>query len=169
MGLVILVLGTPGVGKTTLAKQLSNELQVMHVELTDLVENTGYFIGYDVFRDAMIIEEDEIMHYLESLAKSGRSFCYSGVELFLDPTCVNFIFILHCNGQELRKRLRSRGYDPQKIEENVQAENLGIVEGWIRDYYPSNKIFSVDTTFKTPRETFLEAMNIIMEQGFKVS
>ncbi len=159
--MVILIFGTPGVGKTTLARQLAENLQVAHVELMELVEKTRYFIGYDVIRDAMIIEEKKITTYLENMARSGHSFCYSGVELFLDPDLVNKVFILHCNGKELIKRLKDRGYSRRKIEENLQSENLGMVEGWIRDHYPSDKIHSLDTTFRTPKETFNEALRLL--------
>lgn len=158
---VILIFGTPGVGKTTLAKQFAKAFKIRHVELIDLIEETGFFIGYDVFRDAMIIDDERIAAHLEFLARKGVSFCYSGVELYLDSSLVSVIIVLHCDGHELRKRLRQRDYSSQKIEENVQAENLGVVEGWVRDHYPSDKIISVDSTGKTPTETFNEVRRLI--------
>ncbi len=169
MKLVILIFGTPGVGKTTLANLLAKKLQLEHIELLEVVEKYGYFLGYDVFRDALIIDEYKVTNYLEEKTKSGSSFCYSGVEIFMDPSLVNLVLVLHCEGRVLRKRLKARGYSSEKIEENIAAENLGIVEGIVKDHYPPDKVFTLDTTDATPQETLKSALNIINEViSFKI-
>ncbi len=59
---------------------------------------------------------------------------------------LDFVFVLRCSPEVLRKRYLKRGYDERKIRENLQAEVLGVVSEKSSEVYDSAKLAEVDTS-----------------------
>ena len=57
---VILVTGTPAVGKTTTAKALALKLNAEYINLTDYAKTNNLILGEDKERRSTIIDEDAV-------------------------------------------------------------------------------------------------------------
>lgn len=58
----ILVTGTPGTGKTTIASALAEAAQLRHVNIGELVKEKNLHDGWDEELDCHIINEDLVRH-----------------------------------------------------------------------------------------------------------
>jgi len=72
---------------------------------------------------------------------------------------VNVIVVLRCHPRELWKRLEARGWSPEKIRENVEAEAIDVVLQEAVERGPP--VYEVDTTAKTPDAAADEVLDIL--------
>lgn len=150
---VILITGTPGVGKTSVGNCLINKGYNV-IFLNDFIIHNGIYYGYDLSRESVIVDEE----YLEIIIKdyindiSKLVFIEGHTAELLPPEIVSEVIVLRCTPNELRKRLISRGYSPKKIEENVHAEIMEECKISILNNFPENKIIEIDSTFQSYEE-----------------
>ena len=109
------VTGTPGVGKTTLVKDLTNVMS-----LTQLAKNHEC-IEYDSREAIDVIDCDKLSKI--DLSKD-RNFIEGHLSHWSQ---VGGLIILRCRPDVLESRLTKRGYSQDKIRENVDYEILGGV------------------------------------------
>jgi len=64
---------------------------------------------------------------------------------------VNLAIVLRCRPSVLRARLGERGWPPEKVQENVEAEAIGVILQEAVDRLPF--VYEVDTTESTVEET----------------
>lgn len=133
--LTLYFVGTPGTGKTAIARTVAAKLKFEMVEINDLVKERSFFIGYDVFRDSLILDEPLLCNYLIPVLEGNSQICLCGPILELPSRLIEMIFVLRCNPGILRTRLSGRGYDTGKVEENVEAEIMDIVAEEARTIY----------------------------------
>ena len=57
---VILILGTPSVGKTTIAQELTKKMSANYINLNSLAYNYNLIQGYDEYRKTAIINENQM-------------------------------------------------------------------------------------------------------------
>jgi adenylate kinase len=70
---VILITGTPCVGKTTTAKALAEKLDAQYINLTDYAKANRLTLGEDKERHTIIIDEVAMRQKLgETVASSGK-------------------------------------------------------------------------------------------------
>ena len=62
----ILVTGTPGVGKTTLASDVSEETGLEHVNVGDFVKMHNLQDSWDEQRNAAVVDDDEVILKMQS-------------------------------------------------------------------------------------------------------
>lgn len=71
----IVVTGTPGVGKTTHAEQLAQNLGFKHVSINQIVKDEGFHEGKDEELGSWIVDEDKVRktHLLSYPSKTEQS------------------------------------------------------------------------------------------------
>ena len=149
---VILITGTPGVGKTSVGRILQQKGYSV-VNLNNFILNHGLYFGYDYTRDSVIIDETKLKEQLEiELIDFTENIFIEGHTSELVPIdFIKLIFVLRCNPGILRYRLESsRGYPSEKIEENVQAEIMEECLLSVKHEFPSKPIFEIDSTNNSP-------------------
>jgi len=149
---LILICGSPGTGKTTIAKELEKYgFKIIH--LGDLVIKEKLYIGYDEERGAYVLDPDRVVKRLiEIESKSDAPVIVEGVGAEIVPKeKVDVCFVLICEPRELKKRLERKGYPPKKIEENLEAERMSIILGEALDNY-GEKVVVIDTTNISTKE-----------------
>ncbi|MFX0058769.1 MAG: adenylate kinase family protein, partial [Candidatus Heimdallarchaeota archaeon] len=128
---VIVLSGTPGTGKTKISKEIAKLINAKVITLNELAISENFVIKYDKQRDTSIIDEEKIISYLE---KRIRSLNNEGLEFLIIEShfsdivpdkYIDYAFILRCDPDILRERLKKRGYKKEKIVENIQSEILG--------------------------------------------
>ena len=132
--------GTPGTGKSTVAGELARRgYRVVHI--TDIVQ--PYVQGKDPERDTQIIDTDRMVD--EFVPFDGF---VEGHFAHLLPC--DRVVVLRLRPDELAARLSARGYSPDKIRENQDAEALDVCLIETVEEYESFQIFELDATGKSP-------------------
>ena len=115
----VLITGTPGTGKSTVAKELARRMGWRLVSIASaaradgLVEGRGHEVDVKKLKAALL----KRLRGLDDFIVEG----HLGCEFRLPVDCV---FVLRTAPAELEKRLKSRNYPAGKTEENLMSELL---------------------------------------------
>ncbi len=122
---VIIVTGTPGTGKTTLAKGLVPLLKTKYLDVNSLVkENDGIVESFDNERDCFVVDEKKLIGILLDLIKRSKNSVVidSHMSHYLPKSKVDCCIVTKCDIKVLKKRLEERQYSEAKIKENIESE-----------------------------------------------
>ena len=126
---VIAVTGTPGTGKTTLSKKLSNKLDFYYLDVNKVIFKYKLSEGYDRKRRTKIVDIKKLNKKLiEEINKIKNNKKIKGVIIdshlshYLPRKYVDVCIVTCCSLKVLKKRLEERGYSAAKIRENLDAE-----------------------------------------------
>ena len=76
---VIIVTGTPGVGKTTIAKQLATTLNAHYIGITELVKQKNLTTEFDKKRDTHIADTKKLTQHIQTiLAETNKTAIIDG-------------------------------------------------------------------------------------------
>lgn len=135
----IAISGTPGVGKTTIAKIVAEELHYKLVDLNAFAREKELTIGRDYTRNADIVDEKRLAKHLKVL---DDDLVIEGHLAHLVKA--DIVFVLRCNPGVLRKRLLERKWPETKIQENVDAEIMEVIPEEARK--ANKRVYEVDAT-----------------------
>jgi len=157
----IIISGTPGTGKTKLAKALESKGLGFYVDINKIIKEKNLKVGFDKKRDCKIINEKKLVNIVESIIKNSKKtpIIESHIAHYVNPKLCKICFILRCNPKILKKRLKSRKYSKEKIEENCEAEKLDVI--LIEALEKKHKICEIDTSNKKIEDTLNEAVRIL--------
>lgn len=161
---VIVISGTPGVGKTTVAKELARRLKGKVYTLSDLALEMKTIIGYDEERKSYIIDEEKLVREVLNIISESKSevVIFEGHYGELVPQeKVEKLIILRLNPIMLKGRLKRKGWSLRKVIENVEAELLGVCTYNALREYPESKVCEVDVTGKSIEEIVNEILEIL--------
>lgn len=114
----LVITGTPGTGKTTLAEAISNSLELPLIQANefakekDLVESDGS-VDVDRLRELIL----EKISKMRGFVAEGHLLCEFQIPA---DRCV----VLRCNPKQLEGRLKARGYSGEKLRDNIECEAL---------------------------------------------
>ncbi len=123
MSKIIVISGTPGVGKSTLAKYLAKKFNFLRLDLHDYYKEIS--TGYNRSKRCYDID----LKKLEELVNSFQRDLVidSHIAHLLPKKRVDLCVILTCsNLKKLEKRLIKRDYSKKKIRENLDSEIFQI-------------------------------------------
>lgn len=124
----ILVTGTPGCGKSTTCELLSRRLSgYVYYNISDFAKTHDCYDGYDESRKSHIVDEDKLLDELEPLLRKGGSIIDWHVNDVFPERLIDLVVVLRCDNSILYDRLKTRGYHESKIDENMDAEIMGVV------------------------------------------
>ena len=75
---------------------------------------------------------------------------------------LDFVAVLRCSPSVLKKRLASRGYSDEKVDENVEAEVLGVISYKTLQTFRSSKVAEFDTTRTKPKAAAMMILDTII-------
>jgi adenylate kinase len=146
---VILITGTPGTGKTTVSKLLSQKLSIPLVAVNDLVEEKHLYHGYDPEKGYKEVDMEDLCHELETIIinfqKDGLIIEGHLAHFLENSDLIDCVVVLRARPDILRKRLSKRNWPESKVNENVEAEALDICTFEAVENH-ANKVNEVDTT-----------------------
>lgn len=129
---VICVSGTPGTGKTTYSKKISQKKNYYYLDVNKLIKDNNLIEKHDKKRDTDIVDVDKLNKVLVKKIKSIKNNKHKGIIIdshlshYLPKEIVDEVIITKCNINTLKKRLSKRGYSYSKIRENLDAEIFDI-------------------------------------------
>jgi adenylate kinase len=164
---VILITGTPGVGKTTVAKQLAEALDALYVNLTNLAQTNDLVSDEDKERKTAIIDErkmrQKISEMLSTIDKSAVVIDGHYAAAVVPKHYVTKAFVLRRNPVELHTLMQKSGFSGAKLWENLASEILDscLIEA-VREQ-GEHKVCELDITGKTPKTVSSEIRTILTE------
>jgi adenylate kinase len=163
LGDLILITGTPGVGKTTLAKNLSRKSSFELIELNRLVRKEKLYISFDRARRTYVVDEGKLRSRLEAMSRLSERIVLPThlIGRFLPKASVRLALVLRLDPVILYKRLRARGWTKRKAWENTEAEILDVCLQESRLLLGPRKVYEIDTTRKSVPAVYREALHAI--------
>ena len=166
---VILITGTPCVGKTSSAKQLATKLDAEYINLTDFAKTYNLTLGQDLERQTTIIDEKKMRVKLAQTINATDN-----VNIIIDghyaaavtPTeLVANVFVLRRNPKELKEFMQKSGFSDAKLYENLSAEILDscLIEAMQTQ---QGKVCELDITGKTIEDNVVEIV-AVLDKGKK--
>ena len=145
----IVITGTPGVGKTTTCTQLvsltaSTPTPLKHLCVNTLVKDRGCHSGYDEELKTLIVDEDKLLDEMEKELEEepdgGFLVDWHACDLF-PRRWVDLVVVLRCEETSVMyDRLKARGYERRKLDENVDAEIFGVVAEEAREAFDEGEM-----------------------------
>lgn len=149
----ILVTGTPGTGKTTLAKKLSLLLSYTYFDVGSFVKNAHIYSSYDRKRQAYVVDEAKLARSLVKVREKALNTAKKGIIFdshlshYLPSKYADLCLVTRCSLKTLKQRLRRKGYSQAKVKENLDAE---IFDTCLTEAQENgHKILKFDTTKAT--------------------
>nr|XP_011728544.1 adenylate kinase isoenzyme 6 isoform X1 [Macaca nemestrina] len=119
--------GTPGVGKTTLGKELASKSGLKYINVGDLAREEQLYDGYDEEYDCPILDEDRVVDELDNQMREGGVIVdYHGCDFFPERW-FHIVFVLRTDTNVLYERLETRGYNEKKLTDNIQCEIFQVL------------------------------------------
>jgi adenylate kinase len=163
---VILITGTPCVGKTTTAKQIAAKLGAIYINLTDYAKTYGLTLAEDTQRKTTIIDEEKMRTKLAKTIETSENsniIVDGHYAAAVTPTnLVSKVFVLRRNPKELKEFMLKCGFNDAKLNENLSAEILDscLIEAMQTQ---QGKVCELDLTGKTVDENVVEILNVLKE------
>jgi len=126
---VILVTGTPAVGKTAVSGLLASKLDAVHVNLTELVKRERLTSGVDKVRKTLIADADRVSKRVREILRSSQGDVIIDGHYAVDVVSakdVHVVFVLRRSPEELKGLMEDRGFEGRKLWENLAAEILDV-------------------------------------------
>jgi adenylate kinase len=166
---VILITGTPCVGKTSVAHMLTPKLNALYVNLTDLATTENLIQGHDKERDSAIVDEVKIKKRLNQIIRETEkdNIVIDGhyAVHVVPPKLVTIVFVLRRDPIELRKFMDKSGHSERKLCENLASEILDVCLIEALNKVGSQKVCELNVTGQTVKRT-AEQILLLIERPY---
>ncbi len=149
---IIIISGTPGCGKTSVANELSKLNNAKIISLNELAISKDFSFEYDNERKTYIVDFKIFLPYImkkiKKIRKENPQFLIieSHFSDIIPNKHIDYVFILRCDPDELANRLKGKKFNLKKITENVQTEILGNCVNYFIQKKIKRPLFEIDTT-----------------------
>jgi adenylate kinase len=148
----ILITGTPGVGKTSLAMLLTDNLneklsntnkRYTYINIGKLITDKKLYTDWNKDFDVPEFDEDKVLDEIEPMIKSGGLILDFHSAFFFPDEWIQFVVLLRCDNTILYDRLKSRGYSDKKIKENIECEIMEVTSEDVKENFSQEKIIEI--------------------------
>jgi len=161
----ILICGTPGTGKSSLASRVASDAgngELSYINLSKYALDHNLVDGWDEVLNCAIFDEDKVLDHLEPRllsADGGLILDYHSGE-FLPEAAIDLVVVLRTDNTVLYDRLKARGYPEAKISNNLECEIFQTILDEAREAFPgTDKV--LELVSDTPEEQTNNANRLI--------
>ena len=160
---LIIITGTPGVGKSTLSRALAQRLGVPFIDLGEFVKTERLHVGFDRSLGSLIIDEKRVRGRLaDILVSSGKIVVASHTVGRIVPRGADsFAIVLRLDPVLLYRRLLRKGWTRRKIWENVESELLDVCYFDAVQSLGAERVFELDTGSLSKVRVLQKALKIL--------
>ena len=162
---VVLVTGTPCVGKTTVAHLLTSKLNAFYLNLTELAIKEKLILGKDEERNSIIIDDErmaqKILQIFKKCEKNDIIIDGHYAVHVVHEKIVTKVFVLRRNPLELKKFLEQKGFVGGKLWENLASEILDVCLYEALSCYDREKICEIDVSGKKVEKVVNEILEVL--------
>ena len=161
---VIVISGTPGTGKTTIAKRVAHSIRAEYVSMGQYVAKNKLYLGVDRKRKTKIVDPAATRRSLKRhlAASKGWVVVDTHIPEGVPAKSVRLAIILRCHPRILEARLRAKKWSQNKIRENVLAEILDSCLLAAVGDYGKERVVQIDTSKKNVRECMTLVEDTVM-------
>ena len=161
---VIVVTGTPGVGKTAVSSLLASRLNALHVNIGELVRQEKLWSSMDRIRNTLIADMPKLSKRVQEIIKRTEQ------DVILDghyavhvvpAEVVRLAFVVRRSPDELQRLMQKRGFKGKKLKENLAAEVLDVCLYDAVKVCGLEKVCEIDATNKSTEEIVKEALAVL--------
>lgn len=138
----LVITGTPGTGKTTIAREIATANNWPLVEANAVAKKGKCFVGREE------VDLKKLAAAMKRTLSGKKSFVAEGHLLCEVALPCEQCVVLRCNPLLLEKRLKKRGYAKAKVGENALAEALDYCLTMAESNY--GNVVQIDCTKKVP-------------------
>lgn len=160
----LVIVGSPGVGKSSISSLLATHLKGRYINVGDLVKHEGLDSGLDKKRDALIADTERVSKRISEIIEEFEGYVIVEGHFAMDVVRaedVLFAFVLRRNPDELREVLEKRKYTKEKISENVAAEILDVCLFDAVQAYREGKVHEIDVSGKKIEHVVSEIVDVV--------
>ncbi len=160
---LIMVTGTPGVGKTTACKILARRLRWRHIDCGGLALREGFTIRYNASARTYHVDLKRLSRAVrDTVRRLGSGVILEGHLIpSLEELAPSRVFVLRCDPRRLLSRLRKKGYPKDKIAENIGAEILDVCLSEAVKSFGIRMVCEIDASEKAPYEVASAILRIL--------
>lgn len=162
---VILITGTPCVGKSSVARLLTSKLDALYMNLTELAITENLVLGKDKKRNSIIIDENKMKQRTRIIIEESDK-----ADIIIDghyavsvvpEKLVSRVFVLRRNPIELKKLMEQSYFPEPKLWENLASEILDVCLVDALNIHEKTRICELDVSGKTLEENVNEILDIL--------
>lgn len=154
----LVITGTPGTGKTTIAKALAKAGGAKLIQANEIVKRKQLWFNRAKHEADLRALKTEILREIRFAEKSGSGFIAEGHLLCEFALPCDECIVLRCEPSALARRLKKRGYSRRKIAENALCEILDYCVIRAERAYGDKRVAQVNATNRVSPEELLEAL-----------
>lgn len=149
--MIIIITGTPGTGKTNIAKALSKVTKHTYLDVNEIIKHNKLREFYDRKRHTYVVDENKLTKLLIKEIKHNNNLIIdSHLSHYIPSKYVDLCIVTTTGLKELKKRLIKRKYIPLKVKENLEAEAFEIC--LVEALEAKHKVIQLDTTKKSIKQ-----------------
>ncbi|KAF2669339.1 P-loop containing nucleoside triphosphate hydrolase protein [Microthyrium microscopicum] len=133
----IVITGTPGVGKSTHAEAVAARTNLTHLTINDFARERGCLDGHDNRLNSAIVDDDRLLDALTAEGvkeKGGYIIDWHACDLYPE-SWIDLVVVVRADVEVLQKRLVGRGYEGEKLQENIDSEFFQVLLEEARESY----------------------------------
>jgi len=160
----IIITGTPGTGKTEIARMLAEKAGCALVGLKEFVDANNLFKKE---KGEKIVDTAALGKRLRPALARSRDYVVEGHLACETRLPADFVFVLRAHPKKLRARLAKRRYGRKKLDGNLEAEMLDYCVQRVQKVYGIAPL-ELDTTRRTVPQCVAEILKAIKQKKKKL-
>ena len=152
------ITGNPGVGKHTIANEISKKSDLTILDINKIAEESGLFEKNEETND---VDVEKLTKIIENKITNPVVIVGHLAPYVLNSSQVKKAIVFRKNPYDLIPIYEKREYSNEKIKDNIGSEILGVILYDTLEKFGSEKTLQVDVTSKTVEEITKMVLNII--------
>jgi len=154
----LVITGTPGVGKHTIAKEIGKILNLPIIDINEIAKKFNLLEKNDETNDVDVTKLEKI---LKKEIKQESVIVGHLAPYVLSSSQISKVIVLRKNPYDLITVYKKRNYSKEKIKDNIGSEVLGIILYDSISRLGKKKTLQIDVTNKTVNDSVKKVIDAI--------